>query len=147
MRALEVFLLTGTPISQWQREHGFRERPFSTLTIGLVREREALARDIELRCRQMVQDGLVEEVRRVWAMGYGPDLPTMQTIGYAQIGAMLQGQYGMDEAVTQMTLATKHLAKRQLTWLRAEPEVCWFAPVQRRDIETAVGRFWVQDES
>jgi tRNA dimethylallyltransferase len=143
IRALEVFLLTGTPISQRQREHGFRESPFATLTIGLVMEREALARGIELRCRQMVQDGLVEEVCRVWEMGYGPDLPTMRTIGYAQIGAMLQGQYGMDEALTRMALETKRLAKRQLTWLRTEPGVQWYAPVQRRDIATAVERFWL----
>jgi tRNA dimethylallyltransferase len=144
IRALEVFLLTGTPISQWQREHGFRESPFSTLTIGLVMERDSLARGIEVRCRQMVRDGLVEEVRRVWEMGYGPDLPTMQTIGYAQIGAMLQGQYGMDEALTRMALETKRLAKRQLTWLRAEPEVQWFTPAQRQDIATTVERFWEQ---
>ncbi|MGE0682646.1 MAG: tRNA (adenosine(37)-N6)-dimethylallyltransferase MiaA [Candidatus Binatia bacterium] len=144
IRALEVFLLTGTPISQWQREHGFRESPFSTFTIGLVMERDSLARGIELRCRQMVQDGLVEEVRRVWKMGYGPDLPTMRTIGYVQMGAMLQGQYGMDEALTRMALETKRLAKRQLTWLRTEPGVQWFAPVQRRDIATAVERFWEQ---
>jgi tRNA dimethylallyltransferase len=92
----------------------------------------------------MVRDGLVEEVRRVWEMGYGPDLPTMQTIGYAQIGAMLQGQYGMDEALTRMALETKRLAKRQLTWLRAEPEVQWFTPAQRQDIATTVERFWEQ---
>lgn len=143
IRALEVFLLTGAPISQWQREHGFRESPFATLTIGLVMEREALARGIELRCQQMVRDGLVDEVRRVWEMGYGPELPTLQSIGYAQMGAMLQGQYGMDEALSRMALETKRLAKRQLTWLRAEPEVQWFAPGQRRDIATAVERFWL----
>lgn len=142
IRALEVFLLTGTPMSQWQREHGFRESPFATLTIGLVLERETLARAIELRCCHMVQDGLVDEVRRVWGMGYGPDLPTMRTIGYAQMGAMLQGHYGMDEALTRMALETRRLAKRQLTWLRGEPDVRWFTPAQRRDIATAVERFW-----
>lgn len=147
IRALEVFLLTGTPISQWQREHGFRESPFSTLTIGLVMERESLARGIELRCRQMVQGGLVEEVRRVWAMGYGPDLPAMRTIGYAQIGAMLQGRSSMDEALTRMALETKRLAKRQLTWLRGEPNIQWFTPMQRQDIASVAERFWVGDGS
>jgi tRNA dimethylallyltransferase len=142
VRALEIFLLTGTPISQWQQEHGFRECPFSTLTIGLVMEREALARRIEARCRQMVQDGLVAEVRQLWDMGYGPALPTMQTIGYLQISEMLQGRYGMDEALARMARETTRLAKRQLTWLRAESEVQWFAPPQRRDIEAAVERFW-----
>jgi tRNA dimethylallyltransferase len=90
----------------------------------------------------MVRDGLVEEVRRVWTLGYGPDLPTMQTIGYAQIGAMLQGKCSMEEALTRMALETRRLAKRQLTWLRAEPKIQWFSHVQRRDMETVVERFW-----
>src|SRR4030095_1362517 len=94
IRALEVFLVSGTTMSRWQREHGFRDRPFATLTISLVLERETLARRIEQRCRQMVQDGLVEEVRRVWEMGYGMNLSPLQTIGYTQIGEMLQGCYG-----------------------------------------------------
>lgn len=142
VRALEVFLLTGTPISQWQREHGFRERPFDTLTIGLVQERATLARGIELRCRQMVRDGLVEELRCVWNMGYAPELPPLQSIGYAQMGAMLRGQYDMEEALARMALETKRLAKRQLTWLRAEPDVQWFTPAQRETIIARVKGFW-----
>ncbi len=142
VRALEVFYLTNTPISQWQQEHGFRESPFTTLTIGLVMERETLARRIELRCRQMVQDGLVDEVRHLWAMGYGPDLQPMQTIGYSQMGALLQGRCAMEDALTQMALETRQLAKRQLTWLRKEPEVQWFTPMQEQDISTTVARFW-----
>jgi tRNA dimethylallyltransferase len=142
IRALEVFLLTGAPISQWQRDHGFRDSPFLTLTIGLAMERGTLARRIAQRCRQMVQDGLVEEVRGLWEMGYGPDLPTLRTIGYAQVGEMLQGSYGLDEALTRMALETRRLAKRQLTWLRAEQTVQWFAPLQRQDIAAAVAEFW-----
>jgi tRNA dimethylallyltransferase len=142
VRALEVFFLTNTPISQWQQEHGFRESPFTTLTIGLVMERDTLARRIELRCRQMVQDGLVDEVRRLWDMGYGPDLQPMQTIGYSQMGALLQGRCGMADALTQMALETKRLAKRQLTWLRGEPEVQWFTPMQQQDISMTVAKFW-----
>lgn len=142
IRALEVFLVTGKSISQWQHEHGFSERPFATLMLSLVMARETLAQRIELRCRQMVQDGLVEEVRRLWDMGYSPELSPMRTIGYAQIGEMLQGCYGMEEALNRMVLETKRLAKRQLTWLRAEPEICWFAPQQTHDISDAVGKFW-----
>lgn len=142
VRALEVFLLTGKSISQWQHEHGFSERPFSTLMVGLVMAREALAQRIELRCRQMVQDGLVDEVRQLWEMGYGPELSPMQTIGYVQIGEMLQGCYGMEDALSRIVLETKRLAKRQLTWLRAEPEMSWFAPQQTREIGDVVEKFW-----
>jgi tRNA dimethylallyltransferase len=142
IRALEVFLVTGKSISQWQHEHGFSERPFSTLMISLVMARETLAQRIELRCRHMVQDGLIEEVRQLWDMGYGPELSPMRTIGYVQIGEMLQGCYGMEDALNRMVLETKRLAKRQLTWLRAEPDILWFAPQQTHEISDAVGKFW-----
>lgn len=142
IRALEVFLVSGTTMSRWQREHGFRDRPFVTLTISLVLERETLARRIEQRCRQMVHDGLVEEVRRVWEMGYGLNLSPLQTIGYTQIGEMLQGCYGLEDALARMAQETRRLAKRQLTWLRAEPEVRWFAPTQTREIIVAVELFF-----
>ena len=141
IRALEVFLLTGAPLSHWQHEHGFRERPFSTLTIGLVLERETLHRQIEERCQQMARDGLLEEVRRAWNMGYGPNLPALQTIGYAQMGAVLQGRVRYEEAITQIATETKRLAKRQLTWLRPDPDVRWFTPTQRQDITAAVDAF------
>jgi tRNA dimethylallyltransferase len=147
IRALEVFLTTGTPMSQWQENHGFRDRPFDTLTIGLVMERETLACRIERRCREMVRDGLVEEVRRLWKIGYGPGLVSLRTIGYAQVGEMLQGRYGLDDAITLMAQETRRLAKRQLTWLRAEPDVHWFAPVQVRAIMAAVERFCHQGEA
>jgi len=142
IRALEVFLLTGIPLSRWQHEHGFRERPFATLIMGLVLERKTLYRRIEERCRQMVQDGLLDEVQRVWDMGYGPELPVLQTIGYAQMGAVLQGQIRADEAIAQMATATKRLAKRQLTWLRAESEIRWFNPGQEREIIAVVDEFF-----
>jgi tRNA dimethylallyltransferase len=92
----------------------------------------------------MVQDGLAEEVRRVWELGYGPELAPLQTIGYAQIGKMLQGHYGLEEALEKMAQETRRLAKRQLTWLRAEPDVRWFAPTQTREIAAAVAMFFEQ---
>ncbi|MGE0823982.1 MAG: tRNA (adenosine(37)-N6)-dimethylallyltransferase MiaA [Candidatus Binatia bacterium] len=142
VRALEVFLLTGTPMSRWQHAHGFRDRPFPSLTIGLICERELLHRRIEERCRQMIRDGLLDEIRRVWAMGYGPELPVLQTIGYVQMGGFLQKQWSYEDALARMATETKRLAKRQLTWLRKEPEVQWFMPEQRRDIAAEIEGFW-----
>ncbi|NOT57285.1 MAG: tRNA (adenosine(37)-N6)-dimethylallyltransferase MiaA [Deltaproteobacteria bacterium] len=146
VRALEVFLLTEIPMSRWQQEHGFRERPFPTLLLSLMCDRETLYRRIEARCRQMLRDGLVEELRQVWAMGYDPALPVFQTIGYAQMGAVLQGRLGQEDALTQMATETKRLAKRQLTWLRVEPNVRWFAPVQEREMATEIEKFWQREE-
>jgi tRNA dimethylallyltransferase len=142
IRALEVFQLSGTPMSQWQREHRFQERPFDTLTIGLAVERATLYERIEQRCRVMLKEGLVEELRRIWALGYSPELPVLQTIGYAQVARLLGGQYTAEEALEQMTQATRRLAKRQLTWFRAEPEVSWFAPTQLMQMRQALDQFF-----
>jgi tRNA dimethylallyltransferase len=146
LRALEVFLLTEVPMSRWQQEHGFRERPFATLTMSLMCDRETLHRRIEARCQQMIRDGLVEELRQVWAMGYDPALPVFQTIGYAQIGALLQGRLGYEDALTQIATETKRLAKRQMTWLRVEPNVRWFSPSQEREMATEMEKFWQREE-
>ena len=129
-------------MSAWQREHGFRERPFSTLLVSLVLEREILARRIQQRCQQMVRDGLVDEVRRVWDMGFGEQLPAFRTIGYAQIVDLLHGRSTLEEAVTDMAMATRRLAKRQRTWLRAEPEVQWYTPAQEQEIDRVVQEFF-----
>ncbi len=142
IRALEVWLLSGKPMSAWQREHGFQERPFSTLLVSLVMEREVLAQRIKQRCQQMIREGLVDEVRRVWDMGFGEQLPTIRTIGYAQIGNLLHGRYTLEEALTHMARETRRLAKRQMTWLRAEPEVQWYAPTQEQDIDSLVQAFF-----
>ena len=142
IRALEVWLLSGKSMSVWQREHGFRERPFSTLRVSLVLEREVLARRIQQRCQQMIRDGLVDEVRRVWDMGFGEQLPAFRTIGYAQIVDLLHGRSSLEEAVAHMATATRRLAKRQLTWLRAEPEVQWYTPAQEKDIDRATQEFF-----
>lgn len=142
IRALEVFQLSGIPMSQWQREHRFQERPFDTLTIGLAVERETLYERIEQRCRVMLEEGLVEELRRIWALGYSPELPVLQTIGYAQMARLLGGQYAPEEALEQMTKETRRLAKRQMTWFRAEPEVCWFAPTQVTQMRQALDQFF-----
>jgi tRNA dimethylallyltransferase len=91
----------------------------------------------------MLEDGLVDEVRRVWELGYGAELPVMQTIGYAQAKAILQGHYSDEEALAQMITETKHLAKRQLTWFRAESDVQWFVPSQGREITAVIDRFWL----
>ena len=141
IRALEVWLLSGKPMSAWQREHGFRERPFSTLLVSLVLEREVLAWRIQQRCQQMIHAGLVDEVRRVLAMGFGEPLPAFRTIGYAQIVDLLHGRSTLEEAVANMATATRQLAKRQLTWLRAEPEVQWYTPAQEQDIDRVVQEF------
>jgi tRNA dimethylallyltransferase len=127
VRALEVYEQTGIPISQHQRRHDFAERPFETVTVGLRMPREELYRTIERRFDSMIEEGLVDEVRGLLARGY--ELP-LSTIGYREIAAFLRGQISLDDAVAQAKRATRRLAKRQLTWFRADPEIVWVDAIQ-----------------
>lgn len=125
IRALEVWELTGRRLSEWHREHGFARTELEIPAIGLALERSALYRRIDGRCRAMVEGGLIEEVRGLWARGYGPELPALRSIGYRQIGAYLRGRYDLPTALDDMARQTRRLAKRQLTWFRGDPSVRW----------------------
>lgn len=125
VRALEVVLGSGRRLSEWQRGHGFRERPFDALTIALDLPREVHARRIEERCRAMLAGGLVEEVESLRAR-YGPELPVLGTLGYREVGQMLAGKCSAEESLVAMAAATRQLAKRQRTWFRHQAEAEWF---------------------
>ncbi len=128
VRALEVFAVTGRSISEWQREHGFGDRPFEALKIGLVRERADLYDLINRRCDEMVAQGLVGEVEGLLARGYSLELRPLQSIGYRHMGLYLSGCMTLEEAVSLMKRDSRRLAKRQLTWFRADGEIQWFHP-------------------
>lgn len=126
VRALEVYEVTGKTISEWQTEHGFQERAFDVLKIGLNRERKALYDLIDRRTHEMIAAGLVGEVERLLEQGYGLDLPALQSIGYRQIGLYLRGEVTLEEAIALIKRDSRHLAKRQLTWFRADKEIHWY---------------------
>jgi tRNA dimethylallyltransferase len=126
IRALEVQIVTGRQMSAWQAEHGFRSPLVPMTLIGLTLERARLRQRIAERCRAMVENGLLEEIRSLWARGYSRQLPILQTIGYRQMGAVLAGEMNVDDALVAMTHATCQLAKRQLTWFRADATIEWF---------------------
>jgi tRNA dimethylallyltransferase len=134
VRALEVFELTGKPLSHWQREHAFQEQPYDVLKIGLNRERGELYDLINSRSERMVQDGFLEEVRGLVSTGYGLDLKPLCSVGYRQMGQVLRGIRELQDALDEMKQETRRLAKQQLTWFRGDPEVNWFHPDQRREI-------------
>jgi tRNA dimethylallyltransferase len=128
VRAVEVALLTGQPLSAWQSAHRFGDRTVSMATIALSMERALLYDRINRRCRAMIDTGLIEEVRTVWNRGYGPELAPLRSIGYREIGAYLRRELPLEAAVDQMARATRRLAKRQLTWFRGDPLVTWCPP-------------------
>jgi tRNA dimethylallyltransferase len=125
VRALEVALLTHRPISEWQAAHAFSDHTLQIIAIGLTLERSLLYERINARCRAMIDAGLIDEVRRLWQHGFGPDLPPLRSIGYAEVGAFLSGEVTLEAALDHMARATRHLAKRQLTWFRATPGLRW----------------------
>jgi tRNA dimethylallyltransferase len=127
VRALEVFRLTGAPLSRFQLQHGFRESRYHALLIALDTERSELYRRIDHRVDRMVEAGLVNEVRDLLAAGIAPDAKAMQAIGYKETVAHLAGHHDLNETIRLIKRNTRHYAKRQLTWFRADPAIQWFA--------------------
>jgi len=140
IRALEVYHLRGQPLSDGHRRHGFNERPFAALLIGLLREREALYRRIEERVEVELAKGLVDETRRLLAQGYGRDLGSMKGLGYRQMAGYLAGESSYEDAVGALKRDTRRFAKRQLTWFRKEPGITWLHLAEEEPVETTVGR-------
>jgi tRNA dimethylallyltransferase len=126
-RALEVFELTGQPMSQLQNRQGEQQLPYRLLK--LVRapdDRAVLHQRIEQRFHKMLALGFEAEVRELMAReGLSADLPAMRSVGYRQMLSYIQGEYGYEEMVERTIIATRQLAKRQFTWLRAEKELHW----------------------
>jgi tRNA dimethylallyltransferase len=123
MRAMEVYLKTGVPISRQQRA---QPPPYRVLQIGLTMPRHQLYERLDARVERMMSDGLLAEVRELIAHGYGPDLPAMSGLGYRQLGQHLSGQISLDEAVHRIKKETRRFVRQQYTWFRLnDPDICW----------------------
>ena len=117
-RALEVFELTGAPLSQLQGAP--RPAPLHLPTIALLPEdRAELHRRIERRFDAMLAAGFLDEVRRLMVRGLDPDLPSLRSVGYRQALRHLRGETAFAQFRAEAIAATRQLAKRQVTWLRA----------------------------
>jgi len=130
-RALEVIELTGSPISSQHREDLRGAVRDADLRLVLApADRAGLAARLAERFRTMMDEGLLDEVRRLRRRGdLHAGLPAMRLIGYRQLWAHLDDGMGLDEAIDRAIIATRQLARRQLTWLRAEPAAEWFDPM------------------
>ncbi len=127
IRALEVYRLSGRPLSMVQAEHGFHEAPFSALLVGLERTKEILYRRIEERIDWQLAHGMVEETRTLLARGYSRELGSMKGLGYRQVGAYLANECDYAEMVRLFKRDTRRFAKRQMTWFRGEAGVAWLS--------------------
>ena len=126
IRALEVYQLTGIPLSQHQKKHAFATSRYEALQIGISVERSVLYERIDDRVERMVASGLLEEVRLLLAAGYGRDIKPLRSIGYKEAVAHLCGDVSAEEAVRLIKRNTRHYAKRQMTWFNADPDILWF---------------------
>lgn len=126
-RALEIWELAGEPPSvlQDRPRRGGLDREVVALAVAPA-ERAVLHRRIAERFRAMLAAGLVEEVRGLLERGFDPDLPALRSVGYRQVVAYLAGRLPQAELAERGISATRQLAKRQLTWLRAEADLVWF---------------------
>jgi tRNA dimethylallyltransferase len=129
-RALEVYELTGRAISEWQRATRGAEQDYRWARIALVPpDRRAHRARLAARFASMLGAGLVEEVRQLHARGdLGLHLPSIRSIGYRQLWEYFEGHLSLDEACERAVEATSQLAKRQLTWLRADTELLRLDP-------------------
>ncbi len=125
IRALEFHHLTGEKISEHNTREAGRQSPYRYCYFVLNDDRKKLYRRIEERVDQMLQAGLVEEVRRLMARGCRRDMVSMQGLGYKEILDYLAGDITLEEAVFRIKRDTRHFAKRQLTWFRREKDVIW----------------------
>lgn len=127
-RALEVYLLSGKTLTDWQREDTSPLAGMRVLHLALApSDRAVLHARIAERFDLMLAEGFLEEVRGLYARGdLSPALPSMRSVGYRQAWAYLSGEVDVATMREQAIAATRQLAKRQLTWLRSWPEVQWF---------------------
>ena len=143
IRALEVLELTGRSIVDHQKDHRFREQPYDVLKIGLMLDRDQLLENIGMRTDRMIEDGFVEEVRGLLAMGYDGSLKPMQSLGYRHICAYLAGGGDLEGTLRMIKRDTYRYAKRQMTWFAAEREIVWLSPADVNAAAERIGRFLI----
>lgn len=144
VRALEIIEHAGAPASAVRRGPGGSppaERTYRTLHLALDPGVEELDRRIDRRCRAMIEAGLLREVRDLRGRGYGPELRSMQAIGYRHLQPVVDGADTLVNALAAMQRDTRRFARRQRTWLRGVAEAVWLDPRDPASVVKAVEDF------
>jgi tRNA dimethylallyltransferase len=124
IRALEVIHQAGVPFSELRRKESPGYKP---IIIGLTAERKALYRKVDERVDEMLNQGLIDEVEKLYRMGYPINLPSMSSIGYCQIGKLLRGKLSREEAVKKFKTDNHRFIRHQYSWFRIkDPRIHWF---------------------
>ncbi|MBT3181052.1 MAG: tRNA (adenosine(37)-N6)-dimethylallyltransferase MiaA [Deltaproteobacteria bacterium] len=139
-RALEIHYLTGVPASEFRETHGFAEKRYDALKVGLNIGRADLYQRINDRVDMMVEEGLLKEVRTLLAK-YDFDCQPFKAVGYRELVAYINGEMDYDEAIELTKRNSRRYAKRQLTWFRGDPEIKWFEPHALSEIAENIRNF------
>lgn len=148
MRALEVYHLSGMPITQFQEKYKRNNVNISFVQFGLNWERQILYKNIENRVDEMISTGLVDEVKDILSKGYSKELNSLNTVGYKEIISFLNNEYPLERAIELIKRNTRRFAKRQMTWFRKDDRINWVDVTNDKDFSVAesfimqtIGRF------
>ena len=125
IRAIEFYRQTGERISEHNKREREKKSPYDFLYFVVNTDRDLLYRRIDKRVDDMVEQGLVDEVKKLKDSGCTKDMVSMQGLGYKEILDYLQGEYSLEEALYLLKRDTRHFAKRQITWFKREKDVRW----------------------
>lgn len=137
IHALEICYQTGTTYTSFRKQKK-KQRPFQIVKIGLNRDREELYQRINQRVDQMMEDGLLDEVRSLQDKRSNNAL---NTVGYKEMFTYLDGTWSLEEAVERMKGNTRRYARKQLTWFKRDEEMRWFHPQQQEEILKYISQY------
>jgi tRNA dimethylallyltransferase len=139
-RALEVYLSSGRPLTEWQRQKG-DVPPYRVLKVGLHRELDELTVDLARRIDIMVEQGALEEIREAWEEVPDRNAPGFSGIGCPELLAHLHGECSLESAKAQWLKNTRAYAKRQRTWFKRDREIVWRSPRDPEGLKNLVGNW------
>ena len=125
LRGLEIYYSTGMPWSKHLANQSQKDMPYHALKIGLTRPRKELYARIDLRVTQMAEQGLLNEVKNLLAMGFDNKLKSMQSLGYRHMINFIEGKWSWEQTLELLARDTRHYAKRQYTWFNNDPGIIW----------------------
>ncbi len=141
IRALEVFELTKIPISQLQKQGEYNKSEFNFIKMGLNLDRKKLYAKIENRVDQMMDEGFLDEVKKLENLGYSKKSTPLKTLGYKELFSYLEGNLSLFEAVDLIKKNTRNYAKRQLTWFKKEEDITWFDMDKKSIVNDIIEKF------
>lgn len=140
VRAIEIFRTTGVPMSEHIRRSKMVPSPYDLFYIGLTMDRTVLYEKINRRVDNMMENGLLEEVKTLLAMGLDDSYQSMQGIGYKELIWYLQNKISLEKAIETIQQESRRYAKRQLTWFKRDERICWFDATEPQLIQRVTER-------